>query len=284
MKHIFQDKDYLDYRYFYKRAYYLACISAGIQGSLDCNYNIAFTYQNGNRLQPIVIIDPILGKFPSFLTHENLFSDQATDSGEDDFSKSKCQIRVILAASACLFPIAKTLPQRNCIRSKVLGFQTAGMVVEATPLYNATLRSECSTLSYLELLYKTSTYFDSFRDACVLGSVWLQQRGFGTDLTDGGFGQFEWACVTAILLRTGGLKGKPVLSKSCNYYQLFKATLQYLAITDLMLDPLIVYSDHLDLGARKCPLFFDGKRGLNVLFKMTVWSYNTVIVKYTFAP
>lgn len=195
-----------------------------------------------------------------------------------------CQIRVILAASACLFPIAKTLPQRNCIRSKVLGIQSADMVVEATPLYNATLRSECSTLSYLELLYKTSTLFDSFRDACVLGSVWLQQRGFGTDLTDGGFGQFEWACVTAILLRTGGLKGKPALSKSCNNYQLFKATLQYLAITDLMLDPLIVYSDHLDLGARKCPLFFDGKRGLNVLFKMTVWSYNTVIVKYKFAP
>lgn len=139
------------------------------------------------------------------------------------------------------------------------------------------MRSECSTLSYLELLHKTSTYFDSFRDACVLGSVWLQQRGFGTDFADGGFGQFEWACVTAILLRGGGSKEKPALSKGYDYCQLFKATLQYLAITDLTQNPLIVYSDHVDFGAYKCPLFFDGKRGLNVLFKMATWSYNTVI-------
>lgn len=185
----------------------------------------------------------------------------------------------MLAASGRLFPIAKTLPHKNCIRSKSLDIQTGKTIAVATPLYNATLRSECSSLSYLELLHETSTQYTSFRDACVLGSIWLQQRGFGTDLADGGFGQFEWACVTAILSRGGGAKGNPVLSKDYNYYQLFKATLQYLAITDLMRDPLIVCSDHLDLGAHKHPLFFDGERGLNVLFKMTAWSYNTVIFK-----
>lgn len=158
------------------------------------------------------------------------------------------------------------------------------MVAGATPLYNATIRSECSSLSYLELLQKTSMYFDSFRDACVLGSIWLQQRGFGADLADGGIGQFEWACVTAILLRGGGLNGNPVLSRGYNYYQLFKATLQYLAITDLILNPLIIYSDYLHLDAHKCPLFFDGKRGLNVLFKMTAWSYNTVVFEQAFSP
>lgn len=235
-------------------------------------------------MQPIIIIDPILGKLTSFFTHRIGFSDPATDSGKDDFSKSKCQIRIIVAASGCLFPIAKTLPHKNCIRRKFLNIQGAEIVAEATPLYNATLRSECSSLSYLELLHETSTYFDSFRDACVLGSIWLRQRGFGTDLTDGGFGQFEWACVTATLLRGGGLKGKPVLSKGYSYYQLFKATLQYLAITDLILDPLTVYSDHSDLGDHKCPLFFDGKRGLNVLFKMTAWSYNTVNFNYALSP
>lgn len=212
------------------------------------------------------------------------FADHAADGGKDDFSKSKCQIRIILAASGSLFPIAKTLPYKNCIRSKALGSETAELVAAATPLYNATLRSECSSLSYLELLQKTSACFSSFRDACVLGSIWLQQRGFGTDLADGGFGQFEWACVMAILLRGGGLKGKPVLSKGYDYYQLFKATLQYLAITDLMLNPLIFCSDHLDLGARKGPLFFDGIRGLNVLFKMTSWSYNMVVFKFAFTP
>lgn len=70
-KHVFQDKDYLNYRYFYKRAFYLACIAAGIQESQDCTYNVAFANQNGNHLQPILIIDPFLGKFPNFCMHVN---------------------------------------------------------------------------------------------------------------------------------------------------------------------------------------------------------------------
>jgi len=55
-KSIFQDKDFLNYRYFYKRAYYLACIAAGIQESVKKEFSLSFEYLNGNSLHPILVI------------------------------------------------------------------------------------------------------------------------------------------------------------------------------------------------------------------------------------
>lgn len=63
MKTLFQEKDYLNNRYFYKRAYYLACLAAGIEVNQSCNYKISFAYQNGNQLQPIILINPVPGNF-----------------------------------------------------------------------------------------------------------------------------------------------------------------------------------------------------------------------------
>lgn len=59
---IFQEKDYLNYRYFYKRAYYLACIAAGIKEAVDGDFSLYFEYLNGNSLHPILIAEPKLGK------------------------------------------------------------------------------------------------------------------------------------------------------------------------------------------------------------------------------
>lgn len=53
---IFQEKDYLNYRYFYKRAYYLACIVAGIQESVKEDFSLEFEYLNGNSLHPILVV------------------------------------------------------------------------------------------------------------------------------------------------------------------------------------------------------------------------------------
>lgn len=51
---IFQEKDYLNYRYFYKRAYYLACIAAGLQDSVHDQFTLNFDCLNGNTLHPIL--------------------------------------------------------------------------------------------------------------------------------------------------------------------------------------------------------------------------------------
>lgn len=55
---ILQEKDYMNYRYFYKRAYYLANIAAGIQESLKESYTLKFKYLNGNDLHPILTVKP----------------------------------------------------------------------------------------------------------------------------------------------------------------------------------------------------------------------------------
>jgi len=52
---IFQEKDYLNYRYFYKRAYYLACIVAGIQETLNDEFSLNYEYLSGNTLHPILV-------------------------------------------------------------------------------------------------------------------------------------------------------------------------------------------------------------------------------------
>ena len=55
---IFQEKDYLNYRYFYKRAYYLACIAGGLQEALHDEFALSFEYLNGNTLHPILVAEP----------------------------------------------------------------------------------------------------------------------------------------------------------------------------------------------------------------------------------
>lgn len=248
--HIFQEKDYLNYRYFQKRAYYLACIASGIEEAQEDEYAVDFAHQNDNHLQPIIAI--------TFL--------------QDGGSKSKYQIRIILAADGDLFPISKTLPDKNCIRATTSGVSSPGSSFNMpTPFYNASLRSECSSLAYLKYLHASSLQSDGFSDACQLGSVWLRQRGLGRE-----FGSFEWACTMALLLQGGGSKGKPILSRGYDSYQLFKAMLQFLSFRDLIASPVLVHSDNITLVDRDGPTLFDGKRGMNILFKMTPWSYATL--------
>ncbi len=61
-KSVFQEKDYLNYRYFHKRAYYLACLAAGIKDSSSCNFHVKFDCLNGNPLQPVLNLTPKSGK------------------------------------------------------------------------------------------------------------------------------------------------------------------------------------------------------------------------------
>lgn len=118
----------------------------------------------------------------------------------------------------------------------------------------------------------------AFKDACILGGVWLRRRGLRSGLASGGFGQFEWTCLVALLLRKDDFKRKPVISRGYSSHQLFKATLQYIATSDLYSKPLVTNAENIGPVDQKGPVFFDRLRSLNILFKMTEWSYNLVAV------
>lgn len=252
---VFQEKDYLNYRYFHKRAYYLACIAAGITN--QAGLNARYCYQDENTLRPIIVVEP---------------------SGDEDSGsfRSKTSIRIITAIENDVFPISKSLPEKNNIRQNKSEEDLPnidGMANDSTPEYNATLRSEATVAYYLKFLHSASMKCDAFRDSCMLGRTWLHQRGFQTSHSNGGFGHFEWAAVVASLFHGGGLNGKAVLSPNYSSYQIFKATIQFIVGTDLMKQPLLLRAGGLILSPTTTPIFYDGKSGLNILYKMSPWSY-----------
>lgn len=79
-----------------------------------------------------------------------------------------------------------------------------------------------------------------------------------------------------MLMRGGGRANLPLLSSGYSSYQLFKATLQFLATNDLTAFPLVLRSTDFKLASTDYPVFFDGAWGLNILFKMSPWSYKLV--------
>ncbi|KAL3426205.1 nrap protein [Phlyctema vagabunda] len=244
---IFQEKDYLNYRYFYKRAYYLACIAAGLQESVSKDYALNYEYKNGNSLHPILVVkSKLLSSLPN--------------------------IHILLAAPAALFPESKLRPTKNSIRARETS--TDGVLVQTpTPFYNASISSDTNIESYLKLIYSASKQAAGFTDACILGRIWLQQRGFAGSVTSGGFGHFEWAALTALLLKGGGTKGHAVLSPGYSSYQMFKAIVQFLSATDLATKPLVYQADLIGTKSDS-PMVYDGHRGQNILYKMTPWSYS----------
>jgi U3 small nucleolar RNA-associated protein 22 len=253
---LFQEKDYMNHRYFYKRAYYLACLAVGIKESKEHKFQMSFDYLNGNQLQPILVIRP------------------SGNGDADDFSGAKCDIRVLIALPEATFPKNKLVPNSNCVRPKDTEDEETKKALPPTPFYNSTVQSDANVTAYLKLLHATASKADAFRDACILGRVWLKQRGLGSRLRKGGFGNFEWATLMALLLQPDTGIGGQALSPGYSSYQLFKATLQFLARHDLSKKPFMIQALNVTIPKNETvPIFFDGARGHNILFKMTQWSY-----------
>ena len=250
---IFQENDYLNFRYFYKRAYYIACVAAAIRETKNLDLQLKFDFQDGESLRPTIIMEP----------HA---------SGTNEPVHPKLLIRIVTAIEASVFPISRTLPMRNNVRHSPLTDKCGITADDPTPRYNSALRAESTVGLFHKHLHSTVRKCESFGDACAIGRIWLCQRGFRSSLQHGGFGGFEWDALMSLLLEGGAPSGKPVLSASYSSYQLFKATLQFIAGRNLMQPPLVLFAT--DIATPKdVPVLYDGKRGLNILYKMTRWSY-----------
>lgn len=263
---IFQEKDYLNYRYFYKRAYYLACIAGSLQNSVKEEFSLTFEYANGNSLQPILVVRPKSGQL--YTRGKSTQTDPCL--GVKDKSIGNYAIHIMPSAPQNTFLEAKLRPHKNSIRPKESSEKDS---LIPTPFYNASVRSDSNYLSYLKVLHSASKQAEGFTNACILGRIWLRQRGFGGALHAGGFGHFEWAAITALLLEGGGPKGRSVLSVGYSSYQMFKAVLQFLSTNDLSAKPLAYKVTDYVLPKSETPMFYDGPRGQNLLYKLTPWSY-----------
>ena len=132
---------------------------------------------------------------------------------------------------------------------------------------------------YLLLLSNSITEYSGFKDACILVSVWLRQRGFDTTIQGGGFGSFESAAMIALLIKNKGKNGIPIFFSGLGGHALFRVFLQFLASRDLVNEPF-AFDKHLLNETPLCllqgPAFFDDELHHNLLFKMTPWSYAKV--------
>jgi U3 small nucleolar RNA-associated protein 22 len=256
---ILQEKDYLDLRYFYKRAYYLAVVASAVRKGLGSDARLSYERLNGNPLCPVLAIQPNTSK-------------QQGAGNPDDKGAPDYRIRIIPCAPDGFFPKSKLNLGASLVRKGRQGHSDAS--ARPTPFYNSTLVAESCFLPYLKVLRQAEKKCPAFRTACILGRIWLQQRGFGGDVSQGGFGHFEWAVLLALLLQGGESKGHAALSASLSSTQLFKALIQFLSVTNFAEKPCIFgpgkpeLEAHLESG----PVLYDSARKLNIAFKMGPWS------------
>jgi U3 small nucleolar RNA-associated protein 22 len=249
---VFQPKDYRNYKYFQKRAFYIACIAASLREA-KLPFSIQYSYQDGDLLRPIIVLEP-------------------TENATEDSPKQPICIRILTAVEDELFPVVRTLPSKNNVQTSSAEDESQSSEEnKSSPYYNSALRFESTVIPYQKWLQNSLKNYTSMRDACLLGQTWLRQHGFASSIEKGGFGSFEWMLLLGLLFEGGGANGKAILLPSYSSYQIFKAAMQFLVARDLM-QPLSLFASDVEFPTGG-PVFFDGKRGLNILYKMNIGSY-----------
>ncbi|KAJ3330849.1 Nucleolar protein 6 [Blyttiomyces sp. JEL0837] len=224
---IFTDKDHVNHRYFYKRAFYLSVIASELKSqSKKLPVEISFTSWNGDRRKPIIELK------------------SKADGSDNDFSKLGVTIRIIPTLPQSVFSASKLAPARNNVRlssasASAAGNDTAvdtGAKMPPTPRYNSALLIDTCLPAHLNLMHHHLSQCTALKDAIVLGKVWMTQRGFLDS-----FGSFVLSMIMGYLLR-GGDTGKTGirLSNSFSSYQLIKLTIEFLANHNFDEEPIFM--------------------------------------------
>jgi U3 small nucleolar RNA-associated protein 22 len=264
---LFQQKDYLNYRALHKRAFYLGYLTENLRTifkkeKLDF-LKLSYAYLNGDSLSPVLKIQA---------------ADDNLDS-ELNFYRTKFSINVLIGFPFGIFDAKKLLPNKNCIRVQ----KDEEIELPPTPLYNSSVLTMTTYDHYLKFLYKTKKSAEQFKQACILGRIWLSQRGLDSSIQGGGFGHFEFAALAAALLNGGGQQGNKILLHGFSSYQLFKGLIKYLATEDLCTEGYLQFhSDSAEMskyikGGFKTPTIFDKATKINLLHRVTRSSYNLLV-------
>ncbi|CCJ28579.1 unnamed protein product [Pneumocystis jirovecii] len=219
---IFQKKDYMNYRYFYKRSYYLASLAAGIKKSHQFKGKQSFQILNGDGLKPIIVVSYI----------------------EDNKTlgyKKKWNIFIIPSLSQNVFQSHKLFQNKSCIT-----FSNC-----PTPNYNFSILSDSTIHQHHMIQHSYLQSCPAFKDASILGKVWLKRRGFTSRKI--GFGSFEWNMIIIYTLQ----QRENQLFQEYSSYHLFKMVLNFLTTQNLLESPVYMNPQKytIDLSKKK-PYFF----------------------------
>lgn len=262
-KDLIQPKDFLNYRYLHKRAFYIAYLVSQLQAlSIKEELPFVFSYKffNDDPLKPIICVSSAPGK------------------SDFHFASSKFTLQILVALPEGVFDYKKLGADKNSVRvQKSPNADADSVVAPATPLYNHAILTDATYLPYNEFLHRSAADCEAFKDACLLGKLWLYQRGFSSPASSGGFGHFEWAMTAAVLLN-GARSDTHTLMKGYSSYQIFKGILQFFATVDLIENEVTFsvseghhskFQKHHTDG----PTITDRDYSLNILANMTKSNY-----------
>ncbi len=257
---LFQAKDYVNFRYFHKKAFYLAALAHAIQTAEDehdihLGVTASFALVDADPRRPILVLRPI------------------HDKSETDFSKLKCTIRIHPTVEADTFKPIHLGPLRSNVRVASIdapetSTDAVASATTATPRYNAAILADTLHLPHLVYLHTVAQNCPAFADACLLLKTWAFQRGFGSGgrlnpkrghdadedrrrLVAGTASlRFILTMILAHLLqgeekRTAGKRdttnaGRSKLANSFSSYQLFRGVMDWLAKHDFRANPVFM--------------------------------------------
>lgn len=252
MQDLFQEKDYLNGRFFHKRAYYLSVIAAALTAKKSgLNVDLAFESAMGDtRLTNLVIrAHPGASTLSCSDKLEYVFIDlmcqlphPSTDGSDKDFSKLPVEIRLIPSLSpSSPLQLSRLSPQRGNIRTT--SASTSSSKDAPTPTYNSALLLSTVPKAHLLRVHQLQKNVPAFSDALTMLRVWANQRGYG----GGGDGRlcvrgfdgrgYWWAAVLDLLvngeeplpsakLSKAASKRRP-LGRGLSSYQLFRAAFDF---------------------------------------------------------
>ncbi|KAJ1773422.1 U3 snoRNP protein [Coemansia sp. RSA 487] len=270
---LFQDRDHLNFRYFYKRAFYMAMLFAGLQQSaLRDVFDIEIEHMHGDRRLPIIVMRP--------------------QKGVKHLSKLGCVVRVLPSIAHDTLPLKRLAPGRNHVRPGYIAPETAGgesddtadaSLLPATPLYNSAILGDALFLTHMKYLFETTEMCPEFARAAALLRIWHGQRSVGgrtlgvhtlarTQKVTG----FVLTMVLAWLLRGtmsgAAMEGRFRLSPTMTAHQMFKSAVEFLALHDFEDSPIGFGNVDMDsfsdnFGA----VFVDPSATLNLLAGTQEW-------------
>ncbi|KAG8814643.1 hypothetical protein FRC17_001031, partial [Serendipita sp. 399] len=266
---LLQEKDYLNDRYFHKRALYLACIASTLLSVSKTD--MWFQAPMDDMRQTVLVISP-------------------PDDALPNRSKLNAVVRIIPTLPPdSPIPSTRLNPSSSNLR---LATDSQNPVSRPTPHYNNHLAKSLTPTSDLLALHNFSSTIPNFIPAVRLLRVWANQRGFGKGKGSCVRG-FEaigvwWAYVIGMLVEgdfhpppTGNsstqIKRKQKskrrrLGKGLSSYQLFRGALDFLAHHDFREEPIFMKAvdntrkfDPEAWISTENPVFLDPSSTVNIL-------------------
>ncbi|KAJ3190532.1 hypothetical protein HK101_008719 [Irineochytrium annulatum] len=225
---LFLEKDHLNYRYFYKRSYFLAIFAGMLKEKLGDRYSLSFSACDNDRRRVILLLEP-----------------------SDDGDKGGYIIRVFPTIAQNVFASRRLAPGRNSVRPISDTPNTKDSAdLPSTPHYNTALLMDTSLLSSLNFLAHHSSTCGGFTTACILGRVWVSQKGLYDK-----FNGFLFSLVLGYLLNG---QGSMRVSKSFPPEKLFTHTLKFLASPEFVRTPIFLTPNGKALDQPEVLLYYYG--------------------------